>query len=374
VERTATLRTLHPLAWWGWAIAIGIAVNTTTNPLLLLLIAAAMLLVVLARRSNAPWARSIRAYLVLAAVVIGVRMLFQIVIGAHSGTTVLFVLPEIPLPDWAAGIRLGGAVTAEALVRSGYDALRLAVLLFAVGAANALASPRQALRSVPAALYEVSVAVVVALNVAPQLIESGQRVHRARRLRGESAMSPRGGLELGLAVVADAIDRSLSLAAGMESRGFARTSRRTGEGGWLLIGSAVVATFGGFLLLSTSDRLLAFFVLAVGLVGTLAGLRRAGARLGVTRFRPPAWGWRETLTVSAAVLSAAIVLTAGVLDNAAVFPSTDPLVWPQLPLSLLAAVALVLAPLPLTIAATTVPDARDDRRVRELRPVAEVVR
>jgi energy-coupling factor transport system permease protein len=365
---------LHPLAWWGWAIALGVAVNTTTNPLLLTLIAVAMLVVVLARRSAAPWARSIRAYLVLGAVVIGMRMLFQIVIGAHSGTTVLFVLPEVPLPEWAAGIRLGGAVTAEALVHSGYDALRLAVLLFAVGAANALASPRQALRAVPAALYEVSVAVVVALNVAPQLIESGQRIHRARRLRGESTLSPRAGLELGLAVLGDAIDRSLSLAAGMESRGFARTSRRTAEGGWLLIGSAVAATFGGFLLLSTSDRLTAFAVLALGLGGTAWGLRRAGARLGVTRFRPPTWGWRETLTVAAGVASAVIVLVSANLDNATVFPSTDPLVWPQLPLPLVAAVALVLTPLPLTIASTSVPDARDDHCLRELRPVAEVVR
>ncbi len=374
MEGTATLKTLHPLAWWGWAIAIGIAVNATANPLLLALIAAAMLMVVLARRSNAPWARSIRAYLALAAVVIGVRMLFQIVIGAHSGTTVLFTLPELPLPQWAAGIRLGGEVTAEALVRSGYDALRLAVLLFAVGAANALASPRQALRSVPAALYEVSVAVVVALNVAPQLIESGQRVHRARRLRGESKTGPRAGLELGLAVLGDAIDRSLSLAAGMESRGFARTSQRATQGGWLLIGSAVVATFGGFLLLSTSDRLPAVAVLALGLIGTGWGLRRAGARLGVTRFRPPAWGWRESLTVAAGVLCAGIVLATGTLDHDAVFPSTDPLSWPQLPLSLLAAVLLVLVPLPLTIATSSVPDARDDRRVRELRPVAEVAR
>lgn len=374
MEGTATLKTLHPLAWWGWAIAIGIAVNATTNPVLLTLIAAAMLVVVLARRSNAPWARSIRAYLALAAVVIGVRMVFQIVIGAHSGTTVLFTLPELPLPAWAAGIRLGGEVTAEALVRSGYDALRLAVLLFAVGAANALASPRQALRSVPAALYEVSVAVVVALNVAPQLIESGQRVHRARRLRGESKTGPRAGLELGLAVLGDAIDRSLSLAAGMESRGFARTSQRTTQGGWLLIGSAVVATFGGFLLLSTSDRLPAVAVLVLGLAGTGWGLRRAGARLGVTRFRPPAWRWRETLTVSAGVLCTGIVLATGALDHAAVFPSTDPLTWPQLPLPLLAAVLLVLVPLPLTIATSSGPDARDDRRVRELRPVAEVAR
>jgi energy-coupling factor transport system permease protein len=264
-------------------------------------------------------------------------------------------------------------VTAEALVRTAYDALRLAVLLFAVGAANALASPRQALRSVPAALYEVSVAVVVALNVAPQLIESGQRIHRARRLRGESKTGLRAGFELGLAVLGDAIDRSLSLAAGMESRGFARTSTQTTHGGWLLIGSAMVATFGGFLLLSTNERGLAFAVLAAGVLGTGWGLRRAGARLGVTRLRRPAWGWRETSTVVAATLSAAIVLISGATDYATVYPSTDPLTWPQLSPALLAAIALVLTPLPLTIAVTTVPDARADQRTRGLRPACEVV-
>ena len=62
----------------------------------------------------------------------------------------------------------------------------LAVMLLCLGAANSLANPKQALRSVPAALYEASVAVVIALSVAPQLVESTQRVRRARRLRQDA--------------------------------------------------------------------------------------------------------------------------------------------------------------------------------------------
>ena len=165
----------------------------------------------------------IRDSLVLSAFVIGMRVLFQILIGASSGTTVLFTLPEIQLPAWAVGIRLGGPVTAEALANTGYDALRLAVMLLCIGAANALANPRQALRSVPAALYEASVAVVIALSVAPQLIESGQRVRRARRLRGDRVRGLKSLGSVALPVLADAIERSMALAAGMESRGFART-------------------------------------------------------------------------------------------------------------------------------------------------------
>ena len=177
-EGTATLTTVHPWAWWGWAIGLGIAVSGTTNPLLLALIATAMVVVVMLRRSDAPWARSVRAYLLLALFVIVMRVFFRIVFGGGTGDTVLFTLPSIPLPDWAAGIQLGGAVTAEALASTLYEAFRLAVMLLCVGAANALANPRQALRSVPAALYEASTAVVIALSLTPQLIESIARVRR----------------------------------------------------------------------------------------------------------------------------------------------------------------------------------------------------
>ena len=389
-ERTEALKTLHPLAWWCWAIGIGLAANGTTNPLLLSLVALAMVTVVMLRRVDAPWARSVRAYLVLAAFVIGMRVVFQIVIGARTGATVLFTLPEIPLPAWAAGIRLGGPVTAESLTFTVYDALRLAVMLLCIGAANALASPRQALRSVPAALYEASVAVVVALSVAPQLIESGQRIHRARRLRGDTGRGLRSLGRIALAVLADAIDRSMALAAGMEARGFGRTRGQSVRGTLpLMIVSVLAATFGGFLLLSTDERWTAGALMAAGVAGTAVGLRRAGARLAVTHHRPQAWGWRENLVAASGVIAAAIVLgiggldpdhlsagAAALLDPAAFFPSTDPLAWPQLNVWMLTVVLLVLAPIPLTARRSErVPDAtRTDLAVRSLRPRTAPVR
>ncbi len=389
-ERTQTLRSLHPLAWWGWAIGIAIAVNGTTNPLLLTAMALAMVIVVLLRRSDSPWARSVRAYLLLAAFVIAMRVFFQILIGAPSGTTVLFVLPQVPLPEWAAGIRLGGPVTAEALTATVYEALRLAVLLLAIGAANALANPRQALRSVPAALYEASVAVVVALSVAPQLIESAQRVRRARRLRGDTARGLAAVGPIALSILGDAIDRSLSLAEGMEARGFARTAGRpiTGTLTVMLV-SVLVATMGGFLLLSTDAGWLAAALLVAGVVGVGVGLRHAGARLSVTRYRPQPWRSTETLVVASGVMIAIIVLAVGGLDPtalssqadallqpAAFQPSTDPLAWPQLTGPMLVVLALVVAPLPLTRPQhRQIPEAsRRELRTRSPRPQAELVR
>ncbi len=363
---------VHPWAWWCWAIGIGLAVSGTTNPLLLVLIALAVLVVVMMRRTAAPWARSVRAYLLLALFVIGMRVFFQILIGGSGGETVLFTLPEVPLPDWAAGIRLGGAVTAEGLTYTLYSALRLAVMLLCIGAANALANPRQALKSVPAALYEASVAVVIALTVAPQLIESAQRVRRARRLRGDPVRGLRALGRIALPVLADAIDRSMALAAGMEARGFGRTRGNPVPGALpLMIASSMVALLGAFLLLSTAFWELATVAFTLGVLGTGWGLRRAGHNLQVTAYRPHAWTWRATGVALSGPLTAAVVLGLGWLETTydTVFPSTDPLVWPELTAPMLLAVACCLVPLPLTAPPRflAVETRRTDTRVRTLR-------
>ena len=75
--------------------------------------------------------------------------------------TVLFTLPSVALPGWAAGVTLGGPVTLDALAVALFDAIRLAAMLLCVGAANSLANPRTALKSVPAALRDISTAVVI---------------------------------------------------------------------------------------------------------------------------------------------------------------------------------------------------------------------
>jgi energy-coupling factor transport system permease protein len=376
-EGKTTLTTLHPWAWWCWAIGIGIAVSGTTNPLLLALIATGMVVVVMLRRSSAPWARSVRAYLLLSLFVIGMRVFFQVLLGTGSGETVLFSLPQIPLPEWAAGIRLGGPVTAEGLVHTLYDAMRLAVMLLCIGAANALANPRRALKSVPAALYEASVAVVVALSVAPQLIESAQRVRRARRLRGEPAKGLGVLSTVAMPILTDAIERSIALAAGMESRGFARTRGLPIRGALpLMLTSVLTSVLGLFLLLSTDWWLPASSLLVAGLLGTAWGLRRAGRALRVTAHRPDSWGWRETLVAASGVSAAVLVLAVGWLDpsGGALYPSTDPLQWPDLTIAMVAVACLTLAPLLLTRtrALQTVTSVRHDTRVRSLRPQAEL--
>ncbi|GAA2299310.1 hypothetical protein GCM10009853_064460 [Glycomyces scopariae] len=343
-------RTAHPAAWWGWALLLATAAGRTANPWLLLLIAAVAGLVVAFCRGDEPWSGAYRVFLYIGLSAVAVRMAFYVVFGGSDGPTVLFTLPSVTLPGWAAGFRLGGNVTAEGALAALYDGLRLATLLVCVGAANALASPRRLLRSVPAALYEVSVAVVVALSVAPQLVAGVGRVRRARALRGNTSRSPANLMRTVVApVLHDALDRSLHLAAAMASRGYGRAAgvpapARRATGAALLVGLFGLCAGAYALLGTTTPAPLAWAVLAAGAAAAVFGITFASRRVPHTRYRPDRFGpkdWAVVASGAAAVIGTAVSLA---VEPAALWPATAPLHAPPLPLAAAAGVLIAAAP------------------------------
>ncbi|MFG3292798.1 CbiQ family ECF transporter T component [Streptomyces sp. NPDC048179] len=343
-------RTLHPGAWWLWSLSLGVAASRTANPLLLaLLISVTAYVVAVCRSRSAPWARSYAGFVRLALAVLLVRLAFTVVLGSPiPGSHTLVTLPEVPLPHWAQGIRLGGRVTAEGVVFSLYDGLRIATLLICVGAANALASPARLLKSLPGALYELGVAVVVALTFAPNLIADGRRLRAARRLRGRPDSGVRGLLQVGLPVLEGALERSVALAAAMDARGYGRSAdvpagvRRTTAA--LTLGGLLGVCAGTYGLLAADGGGYGVPVLLAGVVAALAGLRLGGRRSLRTRYRPDPWDARAWLVSGAGAAVAALIAAAAVRDPDALRPGVVPLVAPTLPLWPAAAVLLGLLP------------------------------
>ncbi|MDQ1038950.1 energy-coupling factor transport system permease protein [Streptomyces sp. V3I8] len=350
--RATRTNALHPGAWWIWALGLGTAASRTTNPLLLALLIGVAGHVVAARRTQAPWARSYGAFVKLALTVLGIRLAFAVLLGSPvPGTHTLVTLPELPLPDWAQGIRVGGRVTAEGLVFALYDGLKLAALLICVGAANALANPARLLKSLPGALYEAGVAVVVALTFAPSLIADVQRLRAARRLRGRPDHGVRGLLQVGLPVLEGALERSVALAAAMDARGYGRSAevppavRRTTAA--LTLGGLVGVCAGTYGLLTAEGGSYGVPVLLAGLAAALGGLWLGGRRSLRTRYRPDAWGVRAWLVAASGAAVAGLLILYAAHDAyaaAALHPGVVPLTAPTLPLWPAAAVLLGLLP------------------------------
>jgi len=342
-------RTLHPIAWWIWALALAASALRTTDPLLLALIVAAAWIVVAARRPEAPWGRSFGSFLRFGLVIIAVRLLLQVLFGERLPGHVVFTLPHVDLPSWAAGVTLGGAVTREALASAFNQGLQLATLIACVGAANSLASPYRLLRAVPSVLYELGVVVTVAFSFAPQTVAAAAGIRDARRLRGRPHRGLRGLRGLAVPVLEGALERSLDLAASMDSRGYGRQGdipqarRRAGQGATLLGALAImIGVFG--VLDGGAPFVLGIPTIVVGAVLLVASVRASASGASRSRYRPDVWRFPEWLTVTAGVGALTTIVVAGRLGVAGLHPDFSPLVAPSLPL--LPALGILGATLP----------------------------
>ncbi len=370
-------RVLHPGAWWLWALGLAAAASRTTNPVPLLLIVLVTWFVVTARRDDSPWAASYAMFFRLALLVIAVHVVFQALLSSQTqGLTVLFTLPEIPLPA-GVGIKLGGEVTLEAVLNAVYYGLQLAAIFCCIGAANALGSARRLLRYMPAALYETGIAAVIALTFAPQLVSDASRVRSAARLRGGQAgagpapwgrRTVRGVRRFGrlaMPVVEGALERSVELAAAMDSRGYGRTTGQSVPARRLTSALVLLGSFGllvGVYGLLTANRF-GVPLLVVGALLGVVGLRVGGRRTGRTRYRPDPWALPELLVVASGVSAAALMFwTAS--HSPELVSLASPTQSPPVPLLACAGILVGLLP---AVVAPPVPgtaSAADRRRVQ----------
>lgn len=343
----AIARWVHPAAWWAWAIAAALCASFTTNPLLLASIIVSCGVVVTARRPLAPWGRSFRFFLIIGLVIVLFRMLAQVLLvgsWVSVNTAPLFVLPQLQLPALLGGLTIGGPVVLDALLAGFYDGLRLATIIIALGAAQSLASPSRLLKAAPTAIYDLGVSITIAITFLPMLVSDIQRVRTFRRLRGRPVRGVRAWRAIALPVLHGALERSVALAASMDSRGYGshdRSPRQSRQAAALLAVGFLLVTMGMFAILSaTLSAPIAVLLLLAGGITLFAAMR--ALRTPRTRYRPDHWGmveWGVTATGAVALAGMAIL---AISSPTVAHPPTSPASWPQLSAWALTLVALAL--------------------------------
>ncbi len=241
-------KTFHPLTWWVGAAASAIAVLLTENTIFNLLIVGGVSFLVYRMNKKlverTPWSGGLWFAMKIALIIVAIRTFIGVAIGVPVPGTTLFELPILYLPDWIAGIRVGGAITQERLFFAVSEGIHIATLICIFAAATSLTSPHRLLRQMPIFIYEFGVALVITTSVLPQLVASASRIKTAQRMRG---ITRRGWSGVALALLEESLARSLDLAAAMDSRGYGfsrKRSRYKREGfsarDLTLIGSAVI--------------------------------------------------------------------------------------------------------------------------------------
>ncbi len=230
--------------------------------------------------------------------------MFRVVFGGGYPGTCCWTCPQVPLPDWVLGVTLLGPVTREALLAGLYDGLRLATIVICVGAANSLANPKRLLALDAAGAlrgrHRAGRGGDGATAVRRQRPPGAGRPGAARRARPAGSRRLRRFL---VPVLEDALERSLALAAGMDTRGYGRSGGATSAAqrrttGALMLAGLVGLCVGVYAVLDhTAPRVLAGPMLASGALVAVGGLRRAGRRVQRTRYRPDRWRWPELAVV-----------------------------------------------------------------------------
>lgn len=218
-------RAFHPLFWWVWAVLLSTLVLVENSASISIAAAVSCSLIVVWFRKPTYWHATFYWALRFAAIAFAIRILIGIVIGVPMPGRVLFTLPQITLPDFLVGVRLGGAVTSQRLESAFSEATLLIALILIFAAANALSNPHALLRILPKRFYGVGLAGVIATSVAPQSVKSISRVRAAKRLRGQEVNTLASWRGVAMPVLEDALERSIDLAAALESRGYGLQSK-----------------------------------------------------------------------------------------------------------------------------------------------------
>ena len=297
---------MHPFAWWAWGIGIAVTASQTPGTLALILLCIGAAMVVYSKKSDQPWAKAFAIGVRLGLIAFLIRMIIGVSLSVPIPGNTLFTLPTIPLPDWMAGIRIGGPVTSERLAITATEGLTFFTLILAIAAASALANPKQGLRALPGVMHQAGVALIISTTLIPHFVTSIQRVKQARRLRGDQQRI--AFRKIAVPIFEDSLQRAINLGAAMESRGYGFNDSSTGRrlGSQILLSSVVVITIGVSLFLAAING--AAIAFGFGIVLLMVGLVVANKSTKRTRYRPQIWKRSEWVVVATSITLISLVL------------------------------------------------------------------
>jgi energy-coupling factor transport system permease protein len=352
----------HSKTWGIWVLAALVPILLTKNPFYLLIAMLAVGTNYLALSRDAPasqgWATFLRLGVILVAFSIVLNLLF-----VSAGHTVLFELPEL---RWRAAslsqqpvlIRVGGRVTLESLIYGLTTGLALVGVLVTFATFNSLVDHYQLLRSIPRFLYQSAIIASIGITFVPHMVVAQQEIREAQALRGHRFRAIADLPPLFVALLAEGLERSITLAESMDARGFggppaSAVQNQAGEGGPVptlllksIIALALVILAGGAFGISYfPDPRIGAATMSMGVLMLAAALWVVGQSVRRSRYQRAMWRPHDTLVAGASLLAGAVMIGTWLVDRAAlVFYPYPRLYWPAFSLWIALALLLLAAP------------------------------
>ena len=277
----------HSLAWLAWALAAVAALQLAPSALYVAIVVLVAMLVVEVHGRSSRLARTFPFFMTLGAV-FGLARVAIAALTTHGAGRVLVTLPSARLPRALGGFTVGGSIELEVILRAASEAFVIVAMIAVFGAWNAVVAHDEILQAVPRAFHEIGLIVSVALAFVPSTLVSVRMTREADRARTGGVVVRRGRLvRLVVPVLERGMERAVSLAESMDSRGFGHLPPGPTEAGsaWFAMG-ALVALGGAFAALVGRASATANVLGVVGATCTVAAVVLASRSSRRVRYRP----------------------------------------------------------------------------------------
>lgn len=330
-ERPAASR-WHAGVWMVWALAAAACVQLAPSPVYVALVIGIAALTVSVHARPGPYARAF-PLLVGVGVFFAVARTFLTAITTHGVGEVLFTTPQFTLPRLLGGFTVGGPIDLHVVLQSLAEGFAIVGVMAVFGAFNAVVSHSELVQSTPRAFYELGLVVVVALAIVPSTLNAIADVREADRARTGGRVVRRGRLlRQVLPVLELGLERAVTLAESMDSRGFARNQASTRDrvAGWWGLAS-LLALGGAFVALVGERDVLATALGVGGGIGLTVAVVLASSSTDRVRYRPRRMHRADWLTAAAALAAPIALASCSVAgDTSLTWFATSTLHWPAL--------------------------------------------
>src|SRR3954468_7913835 len=345
----AVRATWHAGVWLVWALAAAACVELAPSPVYVALVIGIASVAVSIHSRPGPYARAFPLLLAVGAFFAVVRMLLTVA-TTHGVGDVLFTTPHFGLPQLLGGFTVGGTVELQVMLQSLAEGFEIVGVMGVFGAFNSVVSHSELVESTPRAFFELGLVIVVGLAFVPSTLAAIHDVRDADRARTGGRVVRRGRLLRQVVPVLElGLERAVTLAESMDSRGFARAgaSPRDRVAGWCGV-TSLLALGGAFVaLIGRSDTIAAVLGVA-GAAGLGVAILLASAGTGRIRYRPRHMRGVDWVMAGVALLAPVAMASCSLAGDSSLAWYASPLTWPALHalpgLALLPLLAPVLVP------------------------------
>ncbi len=335
------------ITWVVWALAAAATIQLAPNPVYVVLVIAITWLVVVEHGLDGPYAKAF-PILVGAAVFFAVLRVVLIGLTTHGNQDVLFTTPSFTMPEMLGGFTVGGATTAPVLLQAGSEGLVIVGIIAVFAAFNAVVSHYELIQATPRAFYELGLIVIVALCFVPSTIEAIRDVREADRARTGGKTVRRGRLvRQVIPVLERGLEKAITLAESLDSRGFAHsgaTARARGAG-WIGV-VALIALGSSFTALVARENTVAIVLGGIGVIGILFAIAIASKETGRIRYRPRSLTIFDRSCIAICLLAPILIIVLSIAGDNTLTWTPSPVRWPAF--DILPALALIALLAPLT--------------------------